>query len=839
MKKTIELNIGGMHCASCSGLVERNINMLEGVDSAVVNLLAEKATIFFEEDKLSVPELIDVVRKSGYSATANDTKQSGQQKDAKNKELKLLRNKFLFSALLSIPMMYFMLLDFYSWLPGAKNLLSSIGIISLILATPVQFIIGASFYKGMWAGLRMKTFNMDALIAIGTSTAYIFSLSNFIQYIITNKSILGLDGMKIPDLYFETSAFLITFVILGKWLEAKAKSKTSDAIKKLIGLQAQTARVVRDNQAIDIPIEQLVHNDIILVRPGEKVPTDGVVVKGSSAIDESLVTGESLPVEKNIGDQVVGSTINKNGSFEFRATKIGSETMLSQIIRLIEEAQGSKAPIQGFADRIASYFVPIIIGLAFLTFLVWLFIFGADISFALLAFTSVIVIACPCALGLATPTAIMVGTGKGAELGILIKGGEPLEIAGRINTIVFDKTGTITNGRPIVTDIIVLTQNPITYNDKALLQIVASLEYGSEHPLAEAIINHGKKEKVELIGVEKFKSIPGQGVEGTINHTKYYFGKPSYIQSIIEKPIIHNSQFTIQNLQKQGKTVMLLSNDIEVLGLFAVADTIKKTSIEAITILNEMGIELWLVTGDNHLAANAIADQVGIKNVLAEVLPDQKSAVVKYLQTGQIENSEIGKLIEPACRRGRNCKLNLPAGEAGIDNSNTFIYSPLNLGGVRGGIGRIVSMVGDGINDAPAMAQADLGIAMGAGTDIAIETGGIVLVRNDLRDVVTALELSKESIQKIKQNMFFALFYNVMGIPIAARVFVAYGLILKPELAGLAMALSSISVVLNSLLLKTFRPGHKNWISTIAPMLMIVAFSILFIELARISGVMK
>ncbi|MCL4397742.1 cadmium-translocating P-type ATPase [Patescibacteria group bacterium] len=723
-----DLSITGMHCASCALLIEQSLNKTKGVQKANVNYAAEKARVTFDDSQTTIEDLVKAVEKAGYKAALKENPLQHEE------ETVLFKKKFIAALILSLPLLVFMF-----WKPPFYEY------ISLILATPIQFLIGKSFYQSAWSALRMKTFNMDSLIAIGTSVAYFYSLINLI--------------LGNSDLYFETAAFLITFVILGKYLEAKAKGRTSDAIKKLMGLQAKTARLANGK---DIPIEEVKTGDILLVRPGEKVPVDGVIVKGSSSIDESMVTGESLPVEKQIKDTVIGATMNKTGSFEFKATKVGAETMLAQIIKLVEEAQGSKAPIQAFADRISSYFVPAVIGIAILTFVIWYLILGTSLTFALMAFTAVIVIACPCALGLATPTAIMVGTGKGAENGILVKGGEPLEAAEKINAIVFDKTGTITHGKPEVTDII---------GNKETLKIAASLEKHSEHALAEAIVNKAKEDKLTLSEVTKFKAIPGQGIEGYIGKTKYFFGRPKLTSEI-------------ENLEKQGKTVMSLTANGKVLGSVAVADTVKDTSKEAVEKLQKSGIAVYMITGDNARTAKAIASQVGITNILSEVLPEDKANEVKKLQ-------EAGKKV---------------------------------------------AMVGDGINDAPALAQADLGIAMGSGTDVAMESGGIVIIKNDLRDVANAIDLSKTTMNKIKQNMFFALFYNVIGIPIAARVFMFAGLILRPELAGLAMALSSVSVVSNSLLLRGYQPGKKNLISAYAPIIMVALFALLFVQFARFSS---
>jgi len=775
----VSLDIEGMHCSSCAAIIEKSIRKVEGVKEANVNFAAEKASVLVDESLAEKDALIKAVEKAGYKATLTKQNQSEEDKNKQKDQIKSMFNKFLISFVLSIPMLYFMLFDFFLNFPGRALLLPYVGIVSFILATPVQFIVGKGFYKGMWAAFRMRTFNMDSLIAIGTSVAFFYSVINYIAYYIVTKSIIGIGGAKIPELYFETAAFLITFVVLGKWIESKAKGKTSDAIKKLMGLQAKTARVVKNGITQDIPIEQVINGDIIMVRPGEKIPVDGEIIKGSSAVDDSMITGESLPVEKNIGDIVIGGTINKTGSFEFRATRVGSETTLSQIIRLVETAQGSKAPIQVVADKISAVFVPIVLLLAVTTFIVWYFMLGATLSFALMAFTSVIVIACPCALGLATPTSIMVGTGKGAENGILIKGGEPLESAVKINAIVFDKTGTITKGKPEVTD----TLSFDLPDENEILQIAASLEKQSEHPLAEAIYTYAQEKSVVLSEVSGFRAIPGHGVEGMIGEITYYFGNRKLICDVLNLSI-DKIDGKLSGLEEQGKTAMILATKEAVLGTVAVADTVKETSKEAVDRLKKLGIGVYMITGDNQRTAKAIALQVGITNILAEVLPEDKANEVKKLQD----------------------------------------------------LGKKVAMVGDGINDAPALAQANLGIAMGSGTDAAMEAGGIVIIKNDLRDVVNAIDLSKETVSKIKQNMFFALFYNVIGIPIAARVFVSAGLVLKPELAGLAMALSSISVVSNSLTLRFYKPGKRNWVSVLTPIVMIALFTGLFFEFAKFSS---
>lgn len=778
MAQQISLSIEGMHCSSCALLIERSLKKVSGVNQATVNFAAEKALIHFDEGSVGTEQLISAITEAGYKAEVAGAAGGVQERKKHEREVAGYQNKFLWSFLLSLPLAYFMLLDFFA-LPGKAMFLPFVGVFSLLFTIPIQFVIGAGFYRGMWSSLRMKTFNMDSLIAIGTSTAFFYSLVNFVMYATKNHSIIGVSGEKIPELYFETAAYLITFVLLGKWLEVRTKGKTSDAIRKLMGLQAKTARVIRDGKIEDVAIDTVVHGDRVIVRPGEKIPVDGKVLKGASSVDESMITGESIPTEKGIGDMVIGGTVNKTGSFEFEATRVGSETALAQIIRLIEEAQGAKAPIQNFADRIAAWFVPAVIGIAILTFIVWYFFLGATLAFSLMAFTAVIVIACPCALGLATPTAIMVGTGKGAENGILIKGGEALESACSIDVVIFDKTGTLTKGKPVVTDVRFFGNT----DENTVTKIAASLEALSEHPLAEAISAFANEQKVGIMEVTDFKAIPGHGVRGIIEGKQYFFGNRRLMKDRRDASDV-NIEEELSRFESAGKTAMILADTESILGIIGVADTVKETSREAIRRLKQRGVVVYMITGDNARTAAAIASQVEIDHVLAEVLPEDKAAEVKKLQSK----------------------------------------------------GKKVAMVGDGINDAPALAQADLGIAMGSGTDVAMETGDIVLMRSDISDVVTAFELSEETLAKIRQNMFFALFYNVMGIPIAARMLVGVGLVLKPELAGLAMACSSISVVGNSLLLRLFRPGRRNIASLLAPIVLVVFFSLLFIQFAKWSG---
>ncbi len=771
----LSLTVTGMHCASCSARIARQLQKTKGVQEANVNLATAKAHVSFDPAQVHENDLVQAVKAVGYGAEVLDPhSHHGVDLNRKRQEEETAnyRAKFFIGLVLSLPMAGFMVLAFLPVSSLHEALIPSMGIVSLILATPVQFWLGRDFFKGFWSGIRMFAFSMDSLIAIGTLTAYLYSAYNLAAHVVTHGTIFG----EVHDLYFEVSALLITFVLLGKWLEARAKGKTSAAIQKLMGLQAKTARILRNGQSVDVPTEEVQIGDIVIVRPGEKIPVDGTVIRGLSSVDESMLTGESIPVEKTTGDRVFGATMNGNGSLEFRAEKVGSETALARIIRFVEEAQGSKASIQDFADRVSSWFVPAVILIAIATLAGWL-LMGATVTFALLAAVSVLVIACPCALGLATPTAIMVATGKGAELGILIRGGAPLEAANTINTIVFDKTGTLTKGKPAVTDVLAFNSP-----EELILSIAASLEKSSEHPLAASIVRHVQSKNISVKEVTAFKAIPGQGIEGSINGQTYVFGNRKLLQS--QNITVTDYQEVLEKLEEAGKTVMLLADEKTLIGIIAVADTLKDTSREAVRHLQSMGIETYMITGDNARTAQAIAKQTGIVHVLADVLPEDKAREITKLQQ----------------------------------------------------TGKHVAMVGDGINDSPALAQAELGIAMGSGTDVAMETGGIVLVRNDLRDVVTAINLSRAAVSKIRQNLFFALFYNIIGIPVAARLLMNVGIILRPELAGLAMALSSVSVVTNSLLLKTFQPDRRSWLSDFSPAVMALGFTALFLLFARLSS---
>lgn len=722
-EERVVLKISGMSCAACSAKIDKKLNSLDGVSKAAVNLATGKATVTFDPEKIKVSEFIAIIHKLGYTGEKEEELRGDREREEREKAIKRLRQEVIFSAVLSFPLILAMVLMlfhidihlFHDWR------------FQLILGTPVQFIAGFRFYRNSFYALRAKSPNMDVLVAMGTSAAYFFSIYNVMRH-------------RPMELYFEAAAVIITLILLGKYLEAVAKGKTSEAIRKLMGLQAKTARVIRDGIEKDISIEDVEIGEVIIVRPGEKIPVDGRIIEGNTTVDESMLTGESLPVEKKAGDGVVGATINKFGAFTFEAEKIGKDTVLSQIIRMVEEAQGSKAPIQQIADRVSGVFVPIVIGVAAVTFLIWNFGFN-DLTQGLVSAVAVLVIACPCALGLATPTAIMVGTGKGAENGILIKSGEHLEKAYRIQVVVLDKTGTITKGQPELTDIIPLGSK----SETDILRLAAIGEKKSEHPLAMAITEKGSRELGALPDPSAFEAIPGHGVTAEVDGTKVLIGTRRLMQ---EHGIsVEAAESSMVQLEERGKTAMLLAADGAVEAVIAVADVVKETSREAIEDLQRLGIEVYMLTGDNRRTAEAIAGQVGITHVLAEVLPEHKAETVEKLKQD----------------------------------------------------GKVVAMVGDGINDAPALAVADVGMAIGTGTDIAMEASDITLMRGDLRTIGTAIRLSRKTMTKIKQNLFWAFIYNTLGIPVAAM-----GL-LNPMIAGAAMAFSSVSVVTNTLTLKRFR----------------------------------
>lgn len=743
--KEITIPVGGMTCSACANAIERAVKKLAGIETVSVNFATEKMTVSYNPDLVRISEIKQAVVKVGYQPREIDTSQQvDTDKLRKEKEISTLWLKFKVSLVFSLPLLYLAMGGMLNWpIPKALDPMNYpllYALLELFLVIPVV-IAGYRFYTVGFTAIFRRSPNMDSLIAMGTSAALGYSLYSI--YRIT----LG-DFIYVEDLYFETAGVIITLILLGKSLEAVSKGRTSEAIKKLMGLSPKTAIVLHGEVEMEIPIEEVEVGDIIVVKPGSKIPVDGEVVEGHSSVDESMLTGESMPVDKKPGDAVIGASINKNGSLRFRATRVGSDAALAQIIKLVEDAQGSKAPIAHLADVVSGIFVPIVFVIATASALAWYFA-GQSPVFALSIFIAVLVIACPCALGLATPTAIMVGTGKGAENGVLIKGGEALETAHKIKTIVFDKTGTITEGRPEVTDIIVAPG----IDKSELLQLAASAEKGSEHPLADAIVRGAEKENLELIKGEAFTAIPGHGIQVTLSGKTLLLGNRKLMD---EKNIMLTGLLEhADRLASEGKTPMYIAIDSKPAGIIAVADIVKPSSARAIAKLHDMGIEVAMITGDNRKTAEAIAKLVGIDRVLAEVLPQDKANEVKKLQAE----------------------------------------------------GKKVAMVGDGINDAPALAQADIGIAIGSGTDVAMESADIVLMRSDLMDVPTALQLSKSTIRNIKQNLFWAFAYNVAGIPIAAGLLFAFGgPKLNPIIAAAAMSLSSVSVLTNALRLKRFKP---------------------------------
>ncbi|MBU5344121.1 heavy metal translocating P-type ATPase [Caldifermentibacillus hisashii] len=737
--------IKGMTCASCVQTIEKGTRKLEGVITSNVNLATEKMNIEYDPSIVSVADIMKAVETVGYEAHEDIGDTINDNSETKHKEEKALWNRFWISSIFAIPLLYIAMGHLVGApLPGFINPMINpemFALTQLLLVLPI-IIVNRKIYKVGFKTLFSGHPNMDALIAIGTSAALLYGIYATIMIFLGDTSFAN-------DLYYETAGVILTLITLGKYLETKTKGKTSEAIKKLMGLAPKTARVIRNGQETEISIDEVAVDDIVIVRPGEKMPVDGVVVEGMTAVDESMLTGESIPVEKTVGDNIIGASINKNGTIQYKATKVGKDTTLSQIIKLVEDAQGSKAPIAKLADIISGYFVPIVIGLAILSGLAW-YIGGQTGIFALTIFISVLVIACPCALGLATPTAIMIGTGKGAENGILIKSGVALETTHKVQTIVFDKTGTITEGKPKVTDIIVT--EGISKED--LLLLTASAEKGSEHPLGEAIVKGAEDKGLTLLNTNNFTAIPGRGIEVMVDGKKLLAGNKKLMNE--RKIDLGFLAETSNELASQGKTPMYIAINNQIAGIIAVADTVKENSVKAIQKLHKMGIEVAMITGDNKRTAEAIAKQVGIDRVLSEVLPEDKANEVKKLQDE----------------------------------------------------GKKVAMVGDGINDAPALAQADIGIAIGSGTDVAIESADIVLMRSDLMDVPSAVELSKSTIRNIKQNLFWAFAYNVAGIPFAMGILYLFGgPLLNPIIAAAAMSFSSVSVLLNALRLKRFKPS--------------------------------
>nr|WP_243861959.1 heavy metal translocating P-type ATPase [Enterococcus faecalis] len=742
-------DIEGMSCASCAQTIEKATAKLPGMAKASVNLATEKLVVSYDDHQVTSAEIIKAVTDAGYQATeevaAGAT--ADQDREKKQKHIAEMWQRFWISAVFTVPLLYIAMGHMVGLpLPDFLNPMThatTFAMVQLILTLPVLYV-GREFFTVGFKALFKGHPNMFSLVALGTSAAFVYSLYGTVMIFLGDTSFT-------MALYYESAGVILTLITLGKYFEAVSKGKTSDAIKKLMGLAPKTAHILRDGAEIEVPVDAVQLDDIVIVRPGDKIPVDGVIVSGSSSVDEAMLTGESLPVEKKVGDAVIGASINKNGSFQFKATKVGKETALAQIIQLVEDAQGSKAPIAQLADKISGVFVPIVIGLAVLSGLAWFFLGQESWIFALTITISVLVIACPCALGLATPTAIMVGTGKGAENGVLIKSGDALETTHKIQTIVFDKTGTITEGKPVVTDILVADS---ALSEAELLTLAASAEQGSEHPLGEAIVGAAKERQLPLAEGSDFSAIPGHGIRVTVNERVLLLGNIK----LMKEEAIELSTFVQQadRLAEEGKTPMFVAKDGSFAGIIAVADTVKDSSQTAIARLHKMGIEAVMITGDNKRTAEAIAKQVGIDRVLSEVLPEDKALEVKKLQAE----------------------------------------------------GKKVAMVGDGINDAPALAQADVGIAIGSGTDVAMESADIVLMRSDLMDVPTAVELSKATIKNIKENLFWAFAYNTLGIPVAMGVLHLFGgPLLSPMIAAAAMSFSSVSVLLNALRLKGFKPS--------------------------------
>lgn len=744
----IEFSITGMSCAGCASRIERGLSRLDGVESAVVNFATERATITYDSNKIRPADLIQAIRELGYDVMTEEAED--RERAFREALYRRLRRKTVICALIAVPVLLGSFRDLVPFVPawmGNQYLLWA-------LATIIQFWGGWQFYVGALAVLRQRAADMNTLIAVGSSAAYFYS-AGVILFPEFFRQVTATE----PALYFDTSSAIIVLILFGRLLELRARGRTSEAIRRLVGLQAKTARVVRDGLELDIPTDEVQVGDIVVVRPGERIPVDGVIIEGHSSVDESMISGEPIPVVKQAGDEVIGATINKTGSFRFRAMKVGKDTTLAQIIRLVEQAQGSKAPIQRLADVIAGYFVPVVIGFAIVTFVVW-YIFGPEPSFthALLNAIAVLIIACPCALGLATPTAIMVGTGKAAENGVLFKNAETVETAHRIDTIVLDKTGTVTEGRPVVTDVI----GTHDFTETELLYFAASAERVSEHPLGEAIVRYAESQGIELTSPSGFRSITGQGIEAVIEGHAVVAGSRRLIEERTRKDSADKEQkgpgldvLPIETLTAGGKTLVFVAIDNQVAGMIAIADTVKPHASEVVASLTAIGLQVVMITGDDWRTAQAVARQVGIDQVLAEILPQQKA-------------DEIRKLQEK---------------------------------------GKKVAMVGDGINDAPALAQADVGIAIGTGTDVAMETADITLVSGDLQGIITALSLSKATMRTIRQNLFWAFIYNAILIPVAAGVlYPSFRILLDPMWAAGAMAMSSVSVVSNSLRLRGFRP---------------------------------
>lgn len=743
INREIQLDIEGMTCASCSAAIERTVRKQIGVESISVNLATNKASLVYDPSVIKLSQIKQAVEKAGYKANEAKVEDDADQK-RKEAAFKRMTINLIISAIFALPLLYLAMghmidgirLPMPEWLIPHMHPLT-FALTQLFLTIPIM-IAGRKFFVVGFRTLRHGSPNMDSLVAIGTGAAFLYGLYNTYGIAIGNTHLVN-------DLYYESAGVVITLILLGKWLEERSKGKTSMAIKKLMGLSPKIAHLVINDTTQDVLLEEIVLKDVLLVKPGEKIPVDGIIISGQSAVDESMLTGESLPVEKHIGDKVVGGSLNTHGVLTMEARAVGQDTALAQIIKLVEDAQGQKAPIAKLADVISGVFVPVVIVIAIVSALFWWWM-GKDFPFILSSFVTVLVIACPCALGLATPTAIMVGTGKGAQMGVLFKGGEALELAHKVNAIIFDKTGTITKGEPTLTDLSVLSGS-----EEAFLRLIASAESVSEHPLAKAVVKYVQEKNINLDVVADFKAISGRGLKAKVAERNIIIGNETWM---IENKITIQGKAWAEERSIQGKTVLWVADEHEVLGLFAVADVVKESSFEAIAALKKMGIKVAMITGDNQKTANAIAAQVGIDIVLAEVLPQDKG-------------NEVDKLKAQ---------------------------------------GYIVAMVGDGINDAVALTKADVGIAIGSGTDVAMESADVVLMKSDLKDVAKALQLSKSTLTNIKQNLFWAFIYNIIGIPFAAGVFYYFGgPLLNPVLAGTAMALSSVSVVTNALRLRFFK----------------------------------
>ncbi|MBH8577811.1 heavy metal translocating P-type ATPase [Nostocaceae cyanobacterium CENA369] len=778
--ETLTLKLRGMSCASCANNVEQAIRSVSGVIDCNVNFGAEQTTINYDQRRTNLEKIQAAIDAAGYSSSLlqeemlsgeDDLEKANRLAEQRELTLKVVVGGVISIILLlgSLPMMTGLNLPL---IPGFLHN----PWVQLLLTTPVQFWCGGSFYRNGWKALKRRTATMDTLIALGTGAAYLYSLTVtiFPEFFVAQ----GL----IPHVYYEVAATVITLILLGRLFENRARGQTSEAIRKLIGLQAKDARVIRNGVEVDIPIAEVKVNDVILVRPGEKIPVDGEVIEGTSTVDEAMVTGESLPIHKQSGDEVIGATINGTGALKFRVTRVGKDTFLSQIVKLVQQAQGSKAPIQRLADRVTGWFVPAVIAVAIATFVIW-FNFMGNLTLALITTVGVLIIACPCALGLATPTSVMVGTGKGAEHGILIKGAQSLEQAHKIQTIVLDKTGTLTQGKPTVTDFV--TVNGTAHrNELKLLQLAATVERNSEHPLAEAVVKYAQSQEVSLTEAKNFTAVVGSGVQALVSDRLVQIGTQRWMAELgINTDSLQQYKDT---WEAAGKTVILIAVDKEIQGVMGIADALKPSSAAAVNALQKLGLEVVMLTGDNRQTAEAIAKQVGIQRVFPEVRPDRKAAIIQSLQRG----------------RGAEEQRRTPYSELSTQNSALKTqHSALSTQH------SIVAMVGDGINDAPALAQADVGIAIGTGTDVAIAASDITLVSGDLQGIVTAIQLSRATIRNIQQNLFFAFIYNVIGIPIAAGIlFPIFGWLLNPIIAGAAMALSSVSVVTNALRLRNFQP---------------------------------